>query len=427
MNILINTKIPQNSWLLNLTDRTALIGTNVSKISDSEFYEGGWAHTISPFSESDTCLRFGSGFVVKRDQIVIYSPSHTLESIYTLQHDDEFLISNSLAFLMSQFKNFIFKDDFKMKDIARLIWRSTEGVKHYPRQILKNNHVEINRYLFCKLEISKDFKVSEITYKTPFDFKDFTSYKNFLVETISQAAINSNAVEIASYLSKGYDSVACTALARQAGGNLTFSVKTSRDGIDDSGANIAKQLGMKTIEFNRKERKLLKKDFDWGSTNFEILTHDEDHNYEFFVGLNFEDEVLHIDYDLQDHVVLTGFNGDKLWGMGGKPTENLERGETSGSSIYEFRLRKGFVHIPVPLILLQINPNIQSITNSDEMKGYVIPETDYNRPIPRRIAEEMGVDRSQFGVKKTAASTMVENLDNFRDQFFEKLMKRYEV
>ena len=382
---------------------------------------------MSPFSDSDTCIRFGSGFKVEEDKITIFSPSHSLESIYTIRKDNDFYISNSLAFVMAQFKPFIFDNNFKMKEIARPIWLLTEGIKHYPRRIFRNTFLEINRYLFCKLVISKNFHVSEITYNTPYNFKDFNSYKNFLVETIKQSAKNSNALEIVSYLSKGYDSVACAALAKMAGGNLTISVKNSRDGIADSGADIAEKLGMCSIEFNRKSRKKIERKFDWGSTNFEILSQDEEHNFEFFVGLNFEDEILYTDYNLKNHVVLTGFNGDVLWGMNTPIGDNLERKETSGSSIYEFRLRQGFIHIPIPLILNQISSNIKNITHSKEMEKYIIAGTTYNRPIPRRIAEEMGISRSQFGMKKTAASTMVDNLDDFRDDFFHKLMQRYSV
>lgn len=122
MNISIISSLPQNSWLINLTKKTAYIGKNLQKISENEFFEGSWAHAISPFSDSDTCIRFGSGFKVEEDKITIFTPSHSLESIYTIRKDNDFYISNSLAFVMSQFKPFIFNNNFKMKEIARPIW-----------------------------------------------------------------------------------------------------------------------------------------------------------------------------------------------------------------------------------------------------------------------------------------------------------------
>jgi hypothetical protein len=46
------------------------------------------------------------------------------------------------------------------------------------------------------------------------------------------------------------------------------------------------------------------------------------------------------------------------------------------------------------------------ISQSAEMRPYLIPGSSYNRPIPRRIAEEAGVPREAFGVRKTAADLM---------------------
>ena len=45
---------------------------------------------------------------------------------------------------------------------------------------------------------------------------------------------------------------------------------------------------------------------------------------------------------------------------------------------------------------------INYISNSDEMKRYSVGG-DYDRPIPRRIVEEMGVHRDEFGQSKKGA------------------------
>lgn len=427
ISVSIENSIPQNSWLIDVGNKCAFIGSGVVRVGQNSWFEGSWSWADNPFSDKDECLRFGSGFKVENDLITIISPSHSLESVYLINQAGNLFISNSLAFVMSRVKELVFTNSFKMKDLARPLWRSTEGIINYPREIYANKDLTIFRYFFCRLDIGSDFSVLEKSYKTPFSFNDFASYRQFLIDTIVQAANNSNAVEIASYISRGYDSVACASLAKIAGGNLTFSIKTSRDGLNDNGSVIANKLGMKSIEFDRPTRSLVQKKFDWGVTNFEILTDEDKRNFEFFTGLNFEDEILYIDYDLQNHIILTGFNGDVLWSLNSQITSNLERKETSGSSIYEFRLRKGFIHIPIPSLLNQISANIRAISISKEMKDYIVPKSTYNRPIPRRIAEEMGVPRDDFGMQKTAASTMVDNLDDFRDIFFQELMKRYEL
>lgn len=354
-----------------------------------------------------------------------------MESIYVTKSirkngEKSFIkVSNSLAFLIKSSISAVYRDNFSIKELSRPLWLITQGLSQYPRKLFSNEDIEIYRYSYCRLRVKGD-ELIEFQYQTPYAFNSFDSYRNLLIETIEQARVNINAIEVASYVSSGYDSVACAALASSVGGKLAFSIKKSRDGFDDSGASIALDLGMNAVEFDRRSRKLVSKSFSWGLTNFEILEEDDAHRYEFFVGLNFEDEILSIDYDLKNHIVLTGFNGDKLWALKSPAQNNFARTETSGSSMYEFRLRSGFVHIPIPMLFVQLSDQIFNISNSDEMSHYKLPNTEYNRPIPRRIAEELGVQRSSFGVRKTAASTMVENLDQFRDIYFNMLMDRYE-
>ena len=67
----------------------------------------------------------------------------------------------------------------------------------------------------------------------------------------------------------------------------------------------------------------------------------------------------------------------------------------------EFRLRVGFVHLPVPTIGALRTPELRKISRSPAMKPWVI-SPNYDRPIPRRIVEEAGVPRSWFGQNKKA-------------------------
>ena len=52
--------------------------------------------------------------------------------------------------------------------------------------------------------------------------------------------------------------------------------------------------------------------------------------------------------------------------------------------------------------------------------------TNYDRPIPRRIAEEAGVPRELFGNKKRAAATLAVNLSDVAPDLFRMLVARYE-
>jgi hypothetical protein len=90
-----------------------------------------------------------------------------------------------------------------------------------------------------------------------------------------------------------------------------------------------------------------------------------------------------------------------MWDRAAKPTTNLSFGGNSGASMAEFRLRVGFLHLPVPFIAGRRHPDLHRISQDPEMSDWVIGG-DYDRPIARRIIEESGVPRGAFARDKRA-------------------------
>src|SRR5690606_25041007 len=88
------------SWALLKTDSQveAWCGRSV-KIFGEGLYEGGWAGAASPFDPRALC--FGSGFQTSSNRLVISTPSHTCEGIYTWTDGKRVAASNSLAFLFA--------------------------------------------------------------------------------------------------------------------------------------------------------------------------------------------------------------------------------------------------------------------------------------------------------------------------------------
>jgi hypothetical protein len=82
----------------------------------------------------------------------------------------------------------------------------------------------------------------------------------------------------------------------------------------------------------------------------------------------------------------------------------LKRGDPSGTTIADFRLRVGFLHIPVPFIGACRHAEIHTISNSTEMHPFSVGG-DYDRPICRRILEEAGIPRELVGQRKQAIAT----------------------
>jgi hypothetical protein len=124
-------------------------------------------------------------------------------------------------------------------------------------------------------------------------------------------------------------------------------------------------------------------------------------------GMSGEDvNVLALEADLHRGVFFTGFHGGRVWKMHGRPDELLTSNDMSGASMNEFRLRLDFVHVPAPFIGARRQPKILEISNSDTMKRWSTG-TDYDRPVPRRIAEDAGVPRAAFGQKKLATTALL--------------------
>ena len=128
---------------------------------------------------------------------------------------------------------------------------------------------------------------------------------------------------------------------------------------------------------------------------------------------------------LAGRLVLTGFHGDKIWDRHEEAKPDLVRGDSSGASLGEFRLRVGFLHIPVPMLAFRAHARIKSIGGKADMIPFRT-YTKYDRPVPRRIAEEAGVPGHLFGQKKAAAATLTFNLEEVAPTLFRMLTARYE-
>jgi len=104
-------------------------------------------------------------------------------------------------------------------------------------------------------------------------------------------------------------------------------------------------------------------------------------------------------------ILTTGFQGGKVWDPYNRHIgPDIERGDASGSSLGEFRLRLGFIHVPVPFIGCENHADISVIGDSAELDPWRVGGR-YDRPIARRIAETGGIPRHLFGQRKSAAAT----------------------
>ena len=221
----------------------------------------------------------------------------------------------------------------------------------------------------------------------------FESYRSSLQRHIrglfENAADPARKVRFAplSTLSSGYNSTASAVLAVEAGCRQGVTVPTSRDGGDDSGAAIGELLGLEVHTFGRLDYLAMdsfpEADFNGGPSEFASFA-----------------EVL------SRRIITTGFRGDVVWSLDAEVSDDLAAKDASGTSLTEFRLRTGFINLPVPFIGATRHADIHRISCSASMRRWRIGGR-YDRPIPRRIIEDAGVPREMFGMRKRATGVYV--------------------
>jgi hypothetical protein len=412
---------PLQAWAVRLKDGrlSAVAGRGVRAGTDW-LYEGAWAQTKHPRRLSLQGLYFGSGAVWDGKQLSLITPSHSADAVYAIQRPDALYASNSLPFVLVAAGI----PDFPIASISQRVLSLKHGFLKYERLLAAGSFGSLYRYLNAVVSVGADGKLVEQQQAAEVTFRSFKEYRAYLISVLRQACRTYRGVGTAVYVSRGYDSVACAALAKRLGGSsVAISVHHARDGSLDDGSEIAAALGIRSVLVERRHRDKVTKD---PRRPKERITEAEyDHLAEFYAGIGVVDECLRApDELLHERVVLTGFHGDKIWDRYESPKPDLVRGDTSGSSLGEFRLRVGFVHVPVPMIGFAGAERLHAIANGSRMQPWQIGNR-YDRPIPRRIAEAEGVPRELFGQRKQAAGTLTIDPENLGQDLLARLIPRY--
>jgi len=381
--------LPRLAWCVRLRRRGAvrvLHGADV-ETGDGWFCEGAWSGEFAEAGFESASL-MGSGGKLGERGLLLASPSHTMERLYVLRCGDEILASNSCAFLLAQAGD---GPDpgylFYSADLASVI----HGIDRYVRTVPTRSGRRIRMYCYCNLLIGPDLRLFECRKPAVRAFADFADYKRFLDATVTAIAANATdprrKVRYAPVvtISTGYDSPATAVLARAVGCAEAVTFRRSRakaDGDrDDCGAGIGAILGLRVAVYDR----------------LDYLTQTGFPEAEGGIS-----EFLSLAPALDRRLLFTGFNGT-IWERCRKPDVVLRRTVDSGNNLGELRLRKGFVHVAVPYLGCASYPSIYRISNSEEMRPWMLG-CRYDKPIPRRIAEEAGVPREMFGMEKKAAA-----------------------
>ena len=401
-------ELPSLSWAAQVKKNAEAIDVYCGSWIETDgrcFVEGAWN---SPFEDKNfekATVFMGSGGKALSRKAIFAAATHTLERLFSIRQRDSICISNSLSFALSLSNSELdpryipYQGDY---DSITLGLRKS-GVKTFPL----NGGREVTAHCHCNIEVDNGLNIRIIQKQLARDFLDFTDYKAFLCSTLGEIAQNSlsqhrsRQYSLLATASTGYDSSCVAAIAREAGCAEVLTFKNGRDltpqylGKDcydkhyreDSGEAIARILGYENI-LVRDSRDYLKE----GTPMLEAESCASG-------NLSYDPTVVVAD-DIRQRVLLTGHFGDVVWSLDkGKVSTDLRWGGLSGASLYESRLRIGFIHAPVPYIGACRISTISKISHSEELRSWVL-NNSYDRPIPRRVLEEKGVPREAFGHKK---------------------------
>jgi len=359
------------------------------------FCEGAWNGEFADGRLDQATVFMGSGGVINHDAITFVSPTHFLEKLYLVREKENVLVANSLAFVLAEAKDACASTyldylydliDFNKRGLHR---------RHTNFPTARGNRVHL--YQRCNVVVTNALNV-KIRSKPPITPpKNFLQYRQLLQAGVR--GINANAlsglrkrtyVSIAT-VSSGYDSTACAVFAKEVGCKeaVTFSsakpTKELGDDLDDSGKGIAEVLNLSVTEY---DRNAYQQNSHFPEAEFCACGTGEDIN------------LAAMESAFAGRLVFTGTRGDFVWDRLGFP---VTKWNIVSFGVTEFRLRVGYIHMAPCSIGEEFSRTVKKLSNSPEMKLWSIGEF-YDRPIPRRVAEEAGIPRSYFGQQKKASS-----------------------
>lgn len=397
------------------------------------FVEGAWAGDFEEggIPVSDTV--FGSGGGLADGAVTFASCTATTDFLY---HNDEikrFAISNSLPLLLA------FLDDQLQPacaDYSRINRSILDGIHQYQADIpTRKGHVK--RIMHRNIQLGAD-GITLIDKQLAPEFEQFEDYRDYMQGRIGALFANArhparnNPMKIFSTQSRGYDSTAVNALAAPHGIDSIFTSPESKEkksfyngtgGVRfcDDGTDICTTLGLPCTRIDRRsfeKKALAAEEYYWAGM---------DNNYD----LNLHEITSYVS---QPTLLLTGQYGE-FWYTRDITGDHrmhyfddaLKKWDLAGHGLSEIRLKTGLIQAAIPVIGSRNRTSILGITESPEMLPWRL-NTDYDRPIPRRIAEEAGVPREMFGQIKLAsivhlASPNVPVTPGLRNEFFRHLFK----
>jgi len=432
VRVALDESVPPLAWIARSAPSgwTLTVGRGV-ETSGHGVFEGAWAGPFSEFRPDLCAYAFGSGAVWADGTVVFVPPRHLEECLFVLHRasDGLTLVGNSLAFLLVE-AGLTTSDPFFEMVAARIKRHAFEqcrrGVDRVWPIVARDDDHTLYQCSYFNFSVDAEGRPHRDWRAPCREFETYSEYVELLTRTT--AAVFGNGGDPARKrplapavaLSSGYDSPAAAVIARRAGCTRAVTLATTVDGHHDSGVRIGTALGLGAAERTH----VLGDRID--TLDLDSGDHLLAQAAEFIATFGIGDDVAFLPFenDLPASVLVTGVWGDSIWARAADVTSGLPVRILFGKSLGEYRLRVGFAHLPLPFVGARYAEPVRRLSRSAEMRAYRTGG-EYDRPVPRRIAEEAGVPREWFGIRKAATAPWLKDHDALFPQAMAVVMARY--
>lgn len=418
-----NDSIPPVAWLGEYSDGRwdFVIGSQV-ETSEAGFYEGVWDGDFADLPPRNSEFAFGTGVLHDRrgPRFLSYRDPSLLIHVLRRVRDGHIFVSNSLVFALTAAE--VPLDGTFLAGLRDTLRKTLQaymaiGIYKAPTRLLADDQYCLDFVRFFDFHVSGHGVITRHWRRPRRFFTDFASYRAFVESTMQRLLANARDPqrrqprEPVVLLSRGYDSVATAVLARAAGLEEAGTLAVSVEGRYDDARTIAADLGLRCTT----RPHLLGTDVAGLDVN--AIGPLRDAALEFLTegGVGLDLMMLPFQDRLTTAVMLTGNYGDTFFERGADPKPGFARFVFGGPPMGDFRLRTGAPLIAVPILGMRFPAPVIALNHSREMAPYSVGG-QYDRPVLRRLGEEAGLRREDFGVAKTAVAP---NLLNAADAYLE--------
>jgi len=393
--------LPRLAWCALVyanNDEVTVYHGSMVEVSSTFFSAGAWSGSYDLEGFATSCTMSGTGAYIYEGLVYFKSSSDYLSPLFTVRKEGCLFVSNSIVFVMSasgEQPHPLYP--FYAYDILRIARAGLDGAGG---KLPTNSRHKVQIFSYSTIAIDKSLVITHKTHLDNPPINNYQDYHDILLNGLRGLIANTRdknrrqPFEPVCTTSRGYDSVAVTCLAVQAGCLKSITINDSRaiNSEEDNGSIICQQLGIHCNSYDRWSYLDLPEYLD------HLLT---------FNGLGNTPVLASMVEDLRNAQLFVASDAEGVWSADRFfLSERLHKPKfmsLSPLNDLEFRLEIGYLKFDPSFIGVLQNRKIAEISSSKEMQQWSIGQ-EYDRPIPRRIAEESGIPRHFFGIKKMHSS-----------------------